>query len=1729
MTAPTPVNVRDVALQAAPSRSIETVLNKEEKPYFISLYEQILSNKIVLNAQAATNGVVTENTNYNAAITALTAYLATITLPVLWNDITNVTKVVRATFTSKFTDVETNRKLLVTAINTAINAKVVAAQADADAAQIDADAATTLLANIANDNMLTPSEKHSIRLEWNIVISEKAGLNSTSALYASTSAENTTYNNAIQALGTYLNNAVAYTLSTTVPPTWINDASLGTNTVIVGSTFRANWKTLYDARQALLNDIAIEAGKVALWSNISGQTNAPEDNATVGANATNLLIQMGGDNLIANSGFEEQLAGIPYGFTAYNNAGGALIYPTVAGRLGGKAFAVRANHALAASGSNTLGFKTYSTTVGGGYTGGVRGLWQPLKKYVVSFKAKKINAAAWTTPTLRWNIAPASVSSAGNPSLSTVWQTFTFRIIMGASVETLGGVILDVCNFAAIAVNDEVHFDELIIQEGDFGTEWFASTSDATVAADAAMTAALDAQGDATIANNLLADIANDNLLTASEKQSIRLEWNAVISEKAGLNTTSGLYVNTSAENTAYNNAIQALGTYLNNAVAYTLSTSVPPTWINDANLSSNTTIVGSTFRANWKTLYDTRQALLNDIAVEAGKVALWAGVDGPGRPADNAGSDTTLVASSNINMIGNSATKTTATGAWDAQVYSLDSYTGGAYAACRIVTAAFMLALDSNPTENATYSNLDYAIYPSLIGTTNNDLYIYENGVSRGVFGTWAVGDILAVTYDGSNVRYLKNGVVLRPPTSVAANLKLYLDTSFLTVNSSVTNLRFGPMSSNQWADVGGSAAVDATIQAAADAASDAQIDATAANTLLAAIANDNLLTPSEKHAVRLEWNAAISEKAGINATSALYANTSAENTAYNNAIQALGTYLNNAVAYTLSTTVPPTWINDASLSSNTTIVGATFRANWKTLYDTRQALLNDIAVESGKVALWSNISGQTDAPQDNATVGADATNLVVQMGGDNLLANSGMEEQASGTPYGWTPYNAAGVTVTYPVVAGRLGGKSFTMRASSALVNAGSNTFGIRTASTLTGGGYVGGVKGGWQPLKKYVISFKAKRVNAAGWTGPNLRWNTAPASVSGVGNPVLSTAWQKFVFRVTIGASAETLGNLYIDFCNLTNIAINDEISIDEIIVQEGDVGTEWFPSASDSVVVADAAAAAALSAQNSATTANNLLADIANDNLLTPSEKHSIRLEWNAVISEKAGLNTTSGLYANTSAENTAYNNAIQALGTYLNNAVAYTLSTSVPPIWVNDANLSTSTVIVGSTFRANWKTLYDARQALLNDISVEAGKVAVWATVSGTGKPADNATVGAAIGTNLSGQFTSANSATFIATAAIKSAQIEYLQTSNYTEDGSGNATAGARISSTATDAIRVSNGGLKIGTVYFTDYWARLVQGIDGNVTSAIIWRGNNDVTTRGGAPNIACLNVYTYGSAGGGSGFQQVYFRTKLTPTSYTSYTDNLDAMTQLHVQFFVSTGSSSPFTESYFPMASRTYDAATGASEGSFHWAWRSPAPMLESGSPYQYSGVMRVRIANTYGWSATKDLGAVNTLGALLTPVTITGSSGSSGGGGGGAGGICPAPWVDIRLESGLSIPASQLYNGARLRAVNDTTLEPIKGGGVVQNLSTIWNTRYRVTLTNGKFSEWSKGHRFAILDRGWVEIEKLLPGDHIIGLEESIVSRIVCTGEGQVVSFTVKGAGTYFGAELLSHNIKEGSPP
>ncbi len=179
-----------------------------------------------------------------------------------------------------------------------------------------------------------------------------------------------------------------------------------------------------------------------------------------------------------------------------------------------------------------------------------------------------------------------------------------------------------------------------------------------------------------------------------------------------------------------------------------------------------------------------------------AGSTATWGGVTGAGKPSDNATTDLVLVARGQCVVTGNAGSKTSGSNAWDSDIYSRDSYVGGAFASAVPSSTTgntnAMFGLNSDPTTDESYTSLDYAWYLQSDATC----YIYESGTSVASLGSWSTGDVFVVLYDGVHVSYYRNGALARV-TNAAAGLTLFLDSSFYEVNTTLSNIRFGPQTS--------------------------------------------------------------------------------------------------------------------------------------------------------------------------------------------------------------------------------------------------------------------------------------------------------------------------------------------------------------------------------------------------------------------------------------------------------------------------------------------------------------------------------------------------------------------------------------------------------------------------------------------------------------------------------------------------------------------------------------------------------------------------------------------------------------------------------------------------------------------------------------------------------------------------------------------------------------------
>jgi microcystin-dependent protein len=153
--AQTDANAANAALTDIASDSL---LTPGEKPQVIADRDTIVNEQAGIDAKATSYGLTTEKTDYDNAVSALTTYLATLTTPVLWSNLSGNTTIVGTTFRSKFTDVYAARQTLLNAIYTAAQALANNAQTSANTAQSTASIKTTTWTQTADPNTTNPGQ-----------------------------------------------------------------------------------------------------------------------------------------------------------------------------------------------------------------------------------------------------------------------------------------------------------------------------------------------------------------------------------------------------------------------------------------------------------------------------------------------------------------------------------------------------------------------------------------------------------------------------------------------------------------------------------------------------------------------------------------------------------------------------------------------------------------------------------------------------------------------------------------------------------------------------------------------------------------------------------------------------------------------------------------------------------------------------------------------------------------------------------------------------------------------------------------------------------------------------------------------------------------------------------------------------------------------------------------------------------------------------------------------------------------------------------------------------------------------------------------------------------------------------------------------------------------------------------------------------------------------------------
>lgn len=166
------------------------------------------------------------------------------------------------------------------------------------------------------------------------------------------------------------------------------------------------------------------------------------------------------------------------------------------------------------------------------------------------------------------------------------------------------------------------------------------------------------------------------------------------------------------------------------------------------------------------------------------------------------------------------------------------------------------------------------------------------------------------------------------------------------------------------------------------------------------------------------------------------------------------------------------------------------------------------------------------------------------------------------------------------------------------------------------------------------------------------------------------------------------------------------------------------------ASDKAQASQEAAAAALEAAQlaaaDATVAKARVDAMSADGILDRAEKASVIREFSEEAAQQTGLQNQS-TNVDVRFERAILSDAFANLKNYLE---------GLAPSYINTA---LDTPIDRAAFDARWRDYWLAKQNLLNALAGRASVTASWGGVTGEGKPADNATVGAPVGTNVGGR------------------------------------------------------------------------------------------------------------------------------------------------------------------------------------------------------------------------------------------------------------------------------------------------------------------------------------------------------------------------------------------------------
>ena len=353
------------------------------------------------------------------------------------------------------------------------------------------------------------------------------------------------------------------------------------------------------------------------------------------------------------------------------------------------------------------------------------------------------------------------------------------------------------------------------------------------------------------------------------------------------------------------------------------------------------------------------------------------------------------------------------------------------------------------------------------------------------------------------------------------------------------------------------------------------------------------------------------------------------------------------------------------------------------------------------------------------------------------------------------------------------------------------------------------------------------------------------------------------------------------------------------------------------------------------------------------------------------------------------------------------------------------------------------------------------------------------------------------------------------------------AAAGAQMSNGSTP-MYVGPGGMRIGRWLVDEIAVRSGTGIEKPAgQSYVFYRGNST-----GAPLI-------YDATNGDRiGIIQWSGDRPGTSTSFFSWdlqlqpkviTDNLDALRYLEIEIWSSTTVKRDTI--FVPIPDRAYGSTSIASSLNYSrvridWQFFQTSTQLGHAIPGNFSGYLRIKAWNAYGYSATRDFQSTATIGGAMTAGAYT-LGGSSGGGSGGGVGDCPTPDCLILMADGTQKRAIDLVVGDLILGRDD--IDPAHTDNrpyPVTDVRLSRNNTLTLQLVSGSSERYSYNHRFLVGDQ-WKPLVSLKPDDLIVTPYGHETVKAVKPGRANdVVVKITTGCSTYFAGagRTLQHNVK-----